>query len=1131
MVWALYDHTCQRYGLVNSVSKLRLPVDWRNRVYSVARRPSRRIQPGHNQTNYTNTMRSSRIIQHLFALLLVLIAGTSFIHAQGITTAGISGFVTGADGKPAAGVNVTALHEPTSSVVSTTTRPNGQFDLSNLRIGGPYTIKVTGSNLLIEDQKDIYLSVGETKEVIFAASGEVVKLEALRVTETRDGIYGKTSAGSSFNESQINNLATVRRNIQDLVQMDSRIVVMSLDQGGNLSAQGQNFRFNSFLVDGVQANDPFGLNGNGFASLRSPIPLEAIGSLNVDLNPYEVRRSGFTGALINAVTKSGTNQFTGSTYLEYTDQKMRAKNPVTFLRESFRERSYGATFGGPILPGRVFFFLSYDDFRRQASPPTANFIPLASGLQQITDRAQALGYTAGTMDAVNISTQKTYLAKLDWTINENHRLSYTFRKNDGVEPSFPSYNSSTTTSLSNYWYDQPRITNSYTFQLFSKWTDNFRTEATFARSNYDGSPKTHSTPFPEVIIRGVSGTRVDTGASINNGQLNIGTDFSRQLNELSSKTTNGGLNGEYSIGDHKLLAGAEMQRMEIVNKFVQAYYGSYTFASVADWLAGTSTSASSNVQQVVLPPGETLEHAFAKYPYTVGSAFVQDTWKPFQRFTLAAGFRLDYPLAPQAPVPIPTTANYSESLFVSSFGRSSTTTNDGNYTIAPRVGFNYQLKTERKTQIRGGVGLFQGSNPAVWLANAYQNRGVLARVTTVGAVGQPVVFSPDPKLPSNTAVFPASARAIVNVTDPSFKSPVSWKGNLAIEHSLPWGLIVSAEAERIEVERALTTKNLNLRPIGTLPDGRILYAGALTTTTSGARGSSNSNSYTNGANYQNAGFADVFLLTNTKRGGGHDFTLSLYRPMKSKWAAGISWTRGNYTEVSPATSSVAQSNYNSRAIVNPNDDVDSISNTNIKDRIVASVTYQFEVIHKAPTSVSLVYQARTGHPYSWVYYGDSNGDGFTFNDLFYMPAGPTDPKVRWGNPTDRDAFFAFAQSEGLDHYSGRVVPRNSETSSWLQTFDLKFTQTIPIYKQVRTELYLNILNIANFFSKRWGIQEEVPFSYKRAVVSATYDSVNNQYVYNYSASGSSRTLDTQPITANDTPVSRWQIQTGVRVKF
>jgi len=1077
-------------------------------------------------------MRFYRIrLTSIVSIIGLLLASMLTMHAQGITTAAISGFVTGADGKPISGATIKAIHEPSGTTATTTTRPNGQFDLSNLRIGGPYTVTIAGKDLTAEPRKDVYLSLGETQDVSFDISaGEVVKLESFKVSESRDVTFGsgKISTGSSFDVQQVENLASVRRNIQDLIQIDSRVVVMSLDQG-------QNFRFNSFLIDGVQANDPYGLNGNGFSSLRSPIPLEAIASTTVDLNPLDIRRSGFTGALVNVVTKSGTNSFSGSSYIEYTDKNMRAKNPITDARESFTERTYGLAAGGPIVPSKVFFFVAYDNFRRISSPPTPNFVLSGPAVQQITDRAKVLGYDPGSFTAVNLSTQKTYLAKLDWNINQDHRFSYTFRKNEGSEPSFPNFTSSTTTSFGNYWFDQPRITNSYTFQLFSKWSDDFRTEAFFAQSNYDGSPKNRASAFPEVQIKGVSGTRVDTGAAINNGTVYLGTEYSRQLNQLSTKTTNGSFSGEYSMGDHKVLAGSDYQRTLILNKFVQYYDGGYTFNSLSDWLTGDNAS----LQRVALAPGYSTEDSFASYPYTVYSGYLQDTWKPNSRLTVQGGARIDYPYLTKKPVPIPTTANYSEQRFRDNFGVSSTTTNSGNYTIGPRLGFNYDLPTSRKTQLRAAAGLFQGSNPAVWLANAYQNRGVLAPVTST------TTFSPTPSTPSASASLPANALAVVNLTDPNFKSPVSWKGNLAIDHTLPNGWIVSAEAERIEVERGLMVTNLNLKPnaaSATLPDGRTYYAGGAFATTNVSRGS-NSKTYTNSANYLYPGFADVYYFTNTKRGGGHDFTLSIKRPMKQNWSTSLSWTTGHYTEVSPVTSSVAQSNYNARAIFNPNDDVDSTSNTNIKNKIVATLAYRLELIKKAPTTISLIYQGRTGHPYSWVYYGDVNGDGFTYNDLFYMPSGPNDSKVRWtasATPTQaqqdagnaqRDAFFAFANAEGINKYSGSVVPRNSSVSRWVQTFDLKITQNIPIYKKVQTEVFLNVIDFANLFSKRWGLQEEVPFSYKRAIVGATYDAATKQYVYAYSTSGSSRTLDSQPITANDTPVSRWQLQTGMRVKF
>lgn len=728
-----------------------------------------------------------------------------------------------------------------------------------------------------------------------------------------------------------------------------------------------------------------------------------------------------------------------------------------------------------------------------------------------------MGYDPGSFSgATSYSIQKSYVAKLDWNITDKHRLSLQYRDNYGSTPSYVNFNSSgTTTSFSNYWYDAPLHSHGYTAQLFSNWTPNFRTEASIGYTSYNGSPIPRGPAFPEVLIRGVTGVRSDNGTAVTSGQLDLGTDASRQLNGIVTKTNDAAISGEYTLGSHTLLFGGDYDKKQVWDAFIQRYYGSYTFSSVADWLAGTNAS----LAKLTLSPGTSIQDALAIYTYTQRGLFSQDTWRPSQRLTITAGLRFDDPYVPHAPSPIPTTSAFSEASFRSAFGMSSTTTNTGKYTVSPRFGFSYQPELSRKTQIRGGLGLFQGTNPSVWLGNPYQNRGVTSSVTLAGQTFSPTITTPNVGAPGI---------ATVNVTDPSFRPPLSWKGNLAIDHNLPFlGLVATIEEDVIVVQRALNTYNLNLKPVGTNPDGRIRYAGGVVATTSGGRGTSNSNTYSSAANYQNAGFADVYYLTNTNKGGGHDFTFSLRRPLKDHWAASFAWTRSHYTEVASMTSSVAQSNYNGRKVVNPNDDAASIANTNVPDRIVARLTYQFELIKKAPTSVSLTYQGRTGHNYSWVYFGDANGDGFTFNDLLYVPTGPSDPKVRWVSTSARDDFFAFANANGLMKYAGTIVPRNSETSPWTQTFDLKFVQTLPIYRKLKSELYVNFLNFANFFSKKWGLLEEVPFSYGRSVLSTTYDAVNNQYVYSFTPS----TLDPVPTVNNEHPVSRWQIQVGARIRF
>lgn len=1070
------------------------------------------------------------------ALLLWLAATPGF--AQGITTSAINGTVTRKEGGVVGGASVTIVHEESGTRSTTTTRSNGQYNASGLRPGGPYTITVTAPGLPQATHKDIYLTLNRDEAVDFSLGdgSDVVQLEKFVITELQDTTFGvgKINTGSSFTAEQIIDTPTVRRNVQDIAQLDSRLVVMSLDQGGNLSAQGQNFRFNSFMVDGVQANDPFGINGNGFSSLRSPVPIEALQALNLDLNPYNVRHSGFTGALINAVIKSGTNHFHGSATYEYTDQDWRAKSPVTGVRDTFKERTFNFSVGGPIVRDKLFFFIDYDDFKRTAAPPAANFVPDATVLSAVIARAKTFNYDAGNLAALNTSNQKTIIGKLDWNVSDAHRLTFTYRRNHGEDTNFASYSGTTSTSLSNYWFQQPRNTDSYTAQLISTWTPNFHTEVDASYTKYDGTAKNHGTPFPQVTVNGIPGTRLDTGAAATGG-VTFGTENSRQLNFLQTVEKNGRVSGEYSLGDHTLSFGGDADQTKNTDKFVQNIFGVYTFATPATWQAGTPPT---QYQLSQLYPGRTLDQAFAIFTSTAYGAFLQDVWKPNNRLLVTAGLRLDYPYLPQKPA--------VATGFEAAFGRPNNTTNDGNYTVAPRVGASYSFDTKLKTQLRGGIGLFQGKNPAVWLANAYQNTGAVSNVVATTAQLPTIVFTPD----VNAQPAPAGTQPTpnINLTNPDFIMPAVWKGNIGVDRELPfWGIIATVEFDYIKTYKAIQYEFLNYKLAASgsqkTPDGRDRYDGIITPTgtfVSGGVSTAFPSASTAGRRRVTT-FADVIELKNTDNGEANDITLQLHRPMRNHWGWSASWTHTHSTEVSPVTSSTALSNYQNRASFNPNEDVASISNTNIRDRIVATFSRQFHFIKKAPTTVSLVYQGRTGHPYSWVFRGDANGDGLTFNDLFYVPTGPDDPKVRWstsagGTPTaaqaaERDAFFAFANASGLSKYAGTHPGRNSEVSPWVQTLDVKLVQELPVYRNVKTELYLNLINLGNLLKKSWGLQNEVPFSYRRAVAGATYDAAANggqgQWIYTYNAS----TFDTVPVTANETPVSRWQVQAGVRLKF
>jgi hypothetical protein len=1072
--------------------------------------------------------KSSRLPFRLWAFLALSLTLATAVLGQGITTAAMNGLVTDKQGRPVAGAQVTIVHEPSGTRASTVTRSTGQYTMSGLRVGGPYTVSIGAlGGLQATSRSDVYLNLDESADVSFRMESDVVQMEAFKITAERDTTFGsdKTSNNNTFNTDDIAATPMIRRDVQEVASLDSRLGLVPNTSTGEfqLSAPGQNFRYNSFLVDGIQTNDSFGLNGNGFSSLRSPVPMDAIQAMSIDLSPYDVRRSGFTGALINAVIKSGTNDFRGSIYGYYTNQNMRAENPLTKQKDTFNDLTYGLTFGGPIIRDKLFFFVAFENFRREAASPTSTFAPDATIMQQIIDKLKTTyNYDAGSLHKDQVAEQKAYLAKLDWNINNDHRLSFTYRRTDGSAPIFADNTSSSSISattlttnyniaLSNHWYQQPRITDSYTAQLNSNWTPDLRTEATVAYAKYDGSPINNGSPFPELRFQSIPGTDLNTGAAVT-GFVFGGTERSRQLNFIYTKTYNASLFAEYSLDKHTITIGTDWQKDQITNRFVQYILGRYSFTSAANFL---QASPIGNLQQGFLYPDYTQEQTSALFSMMNYGFYLMDAWRPTPRLTLTAGLRMDVPITHDAPLQNISRGNPASPLAVGNNtffptgnfewrGRSISTntyTNSGNSTVAPRVGFNYKFDDTNTTQIRGGAGVFQGRNPTVWLSNSYSNTGAASNTTTNNVAFNPVVSL-------QTRVIAQG----VNITDPNFLQPVYAKGNLAVDRKLPWmGLVLTLAADRSWAMEAPYVVNLNLGApaaglSNTLPDGRIRY-GAVRPAS-------------------HAPYGDVLLLTDSASGGSESYTFGVRRPLKDHWSASVSYTRSHSTDVSPMTSSVAFSNWSGRTYTNPNENVASISNYNTPDKIVAMVAREFNFFNKkdAASLISLVYRGQTGHNYSWVYFNDINGDGLSGADLFYMPsdADISSGKVTFATAAQQTAFFQYADSVGLRKYSGQVVGRNRFVGPWQSTVDLHISQNIPISKKFGLDIYFDVLNLANLFDKKMGIVDGIDFPYTRGIVNATVNSAGTQYVY---------TFGNVPPTQTFTETSRWQLQLGARLKF
>jgi outer membrane receptor for ferrienterochelin and colicin len=1108
-------------------------------------------------------MRSTRlrmILPAIFAVFLALVAFRSPVMGQGTTTSSLTGFVSDNMGKPLAGATVVAVDTTSGSRYVATTRVNGQYNLTGMRAGGPYSVTVTAGSFPPATKENIMLDISETAKADFSVSSDVVKLEAVSVVGSQDPTFAGSAMSSALalNSSEVMQVASVRRDIQDIQNLDPRANVMQVgvsDSQYTVSFDGQNPRENLLLIDGVSGNDNFGLNSNGVAGFRNPVPPEWIQSFNLDLNPYDLIYSGFTGGVTNIEIKSGTNEFHGDIYAIYTGANFRGPDPVVGplgAHEPENEHTYGVTLGGPIIKNKLFFFLGYDSFRELAAPPVQEFLPDDSGgvISQIIAHTQsAYGFNPGTLTAINHAAQQNFVGKIDWNINDAQKFEFTFRHTDGQAPNFYNYTGSFETSLSSSWYDTHRTDQSYTAKLESDWSQiipNFHTEIEATYKRYNGTAILNGADFPAVQINGVPGVSVGGGSPPY--ELFLGQYWAYQDNNIYTWEQEEHIYGEYSLGNHTLKFGVQFDRTGYTDTFIPNVLGSYSFDSPAEYLAGTPTY----VQQESPYPGYSLGSDVSHYYSMYISPLIEDTWRPTDALTVLAGVRFDYFDEPQRPPFSPA--------FYNAYGYRNNSYADGAAVTSPRVGFNYNLPTERKTQIRGGAGLIMGSFPTVWYENSFNNAGQLNTISTgstsssattavvpgytFGGVNSPSLIG---KVP------PSSAVPSFDVIDPNFKLPSNWKENIAIDHELPfWHMILTLDADFTQVNKDVKILQLNYAQAATgpafLPDGAIRYAGnitpALATSTAKdingvpypAQYLSGTMSVINGvtstsSSTMNANKATgpVYFLTNTDKGGSQTFAVSLHTPFVDGWQWSLGYAHVHATEVDPSPSSTASGGYSDILGVNPNDNVAYRSEYAIPDKIVATLTkrFNFFTAHNAATEISAQFLAQTGQSYSYVFKGDADGDALTSTSLMYVPTGPNDPKVAWASAADEAAFFGtyLPQHPELEKYEGKIAPRNAFYAPWQRTINLHVEQQIPIYGPGKLIVFADCYNFANLLNRSWGIVTNYDGSFNsRTAVGTVFNATTNQYVYLFNAA-------TQNSSTIYPDMSRYNIQIGARLEF
>lgn len=1108
------------------------------------------------------------------AVAVVACATTLPALAQN-TTSALTGRVLAADGKPVAGATVTILHVDSGTSVSATTDAEGRYAARGLRPGGPYTITFTrGSEV---DRRDgVFLTLAETT----ALDGRVVPVQTITVTGRANPRFDNSTmgAGTQIGQRELNTLASIQRSLQDYARTDPRLSQTDKERG-EISAGGQNTRFNSVTIDGVTINDTFGLESNNLPTIKQPISIDAIQSVQVNLSNYDVTQKGYTGANINAVTKSGTNEFTGSIFHVRRDDGLVGKrfNRSTgayFDAPEFEEQLNGFTLGGPIIKDKLFFFAAYEELASSRTSP--DFGPIGSSLTNVGITSSAItgardiaastypGYVVGSPEVPTGTelTVKDTLLKIDWNITDEQRASIRYTKTDQSEPIFPGFGIRSL-SLNSHFYQQEKTIETLVGQWFGDWTPTFSTEFKFSTRDYESAPNNATRqPYVNLSFTGALPAGA-TGVATGTRTLNIGTERFRHFNELATDTTDLYLGATWTLGDHELKFGIDRQDNEIFNAFVSDSLGNYTFRCENGTYDGIgtvncATADAATIEAVVLRrfqdgtpssyllqaplAGFTLDDAAATWKLQNTGLFVQDSWNISREFTLMAGVRVDRQDVPSRPVFNPAVAaapgvDAVTGNATGGFGLRNDTTIDGEQLVQPRIGFNWKLGgNERRMQLRGGAGLFQGAAAAVWLSNPFSNTGNV--VTTyscnnAGACGS-VRFSSNPD--TQPIVAGATPAANVDLIAPGLEQPSVWKMNLAFDTELPelpviGRTVLGAEWLHTRNAAALHYTHLNLgAPTRTGPDGRQMFYSPQAYnpacwTAGGARESSCS---FEGRSLRNRSFNDVVLASKTDQGRGDAITVSIgSADTRAAFGWSLAYTRTTMTEVNPLTSSRAISNWNGRVSFNPNEDVASNSNYLIKDRVSATMSWSKAFFGSNQTSVGVFYEGRRGKPYSWTYINDLNGDNIAGNDLMYIPSRMGSGEVVFRGGADEEARFwnvVNAYPE-LAAAAGGVVGRNTSFNPWVNNFDVRLRQEVPGFsKNHKGSITLDILNFGNLLNKEWGRIDEIGFPSNRSFVNFVGLDPDGKYVYSL---GSTEDFVTRQ-TAGE---SQWAVQLTLRYSF
>ncbi|HMB90036.1 MAG TPA: carboxypeptidase regulatory-like domain-containing protein, partial [Rhodothermales bacterium] len=1080
----------------------------------------------------------------LLVLLFTCFLIPQSASAQGVTTAAMSGFVTDEAGEALPGATIQARHVPTGTEYAAITRANGAYNIFNMRVGGPYTVTARFVGFEPQEQPDIFLRLGETSRIDFQLAVQNVELDEIQVTAELDAVLNpdRTGAATSVDPDQVTRMPSIKRSTRDLTRLDPR-------SDGNFSFGGRNWLFNNVSLDGSYFNNPFGLDdpAPGGQTGAEPVPFDAVEQVQVSVAPFDVREGGFTGANINTVTKSGTNEFKASAYSYFRNESLQGNtvsgtevvaNPDLSFNQS------GLTLSGPIIKDKLFFFANGELERRD--DPGTNFAASTGGgagpgvsrveasvLNQIRQRMiNAYNYDPGAFeDYINETNNNKLLAKLNWNISTAHNLSFRYNYLDAERdlPPHPfalSFNGTgrgpnqNSLPYQNAGYTINNKLHSFALEVNSRgsaWANRF-----FASYNRFRDFRTpNSEPFPTIEI-GEDGV---TYTTVGHEPFSIHNILDQNVFQITNNFT-------YFRGRHVLTGGVNFETFSFFNSFNIFRHGLFgfgfaptTFASVDAFMAATDPN---NPDQIDFRSFITPESApFKGEDISVGQlgVYAQDEFLFSPQFNVTLGLRVDFPIYFTDPVDNP----FSRGLTALDENDNPETVDqsvlpDPTPLLSPRLGFNWDVTGDRSTQVRGGTGIFTGRIPFVWYGNAISNPGNNPNLFP----NIPLDQVPEDQMTQDNSILQTAFD--VNALDPDFVWPQVWNTDLAIDQQLPWDLLGTLEVIYGKDLNAIYIRNADLAaPVRTLPiDGR-RYFGA-----------------DQGANELNSdGGAGIYVLDNTDEGYNLNVTAQLRKFFEFGLSTSLSYS---FTEAKNQMKSteIASALWQEIAVQgDPNNPDLSYSEFGHRNRIVGTANYRHSWSERFATSFGLFLEVADGNQfsgaggnrYSFTYSGDVNGDGSAANDLIYIPSDQSE--INFAPFTDGsgntvsaqeqwDRFNAFIeQDDYLSAHRGEIAERFGALNPWYSNIDLRILQDVVFNvsgKRQTVQLSLDILNVANLLNSDWGVRQVASAAATSPLTFTGAFNNNGAPLFNFT--GPSATFIDDPGI-----LSRWRMQFGIKYLF